>query len=781
MTELMQPKQRTVLLVRIFLGLAYGLLLFWQGEFLTRDNPLFGFEEGDDWKHFVHIVRLLVWFGPLPLLFGVGRIGSLRLGLWSVSALFLLLIFGWFGPTTVWGGVDPLINVSLFSLIVLFIAHEFVQGAVDDKRALATYKTYFENAWGRGFQVLLALGFLGAYWVVISLGAWLFEVIGLGFIRRAIFSSEFSWVSSGVVFAIGTHLADVNIALVRGARQIGLLLLSWLAVLMTVILTAFLAALCFTGLQPLWDTGRATVLLLNAAATMILLINAAYQDGSVATSKFMRLSVRFAALPLLGIILIAAIGLWLRIDQYGLTPARVLAGIELLIVAIYGVGYGVAAVKPGRWMAMLEHVNIGAAIAVAVLLSALMTPILSPARMSVANQVSRLDRGAVEPDAFDFGFLANARSGKWGERALEQLAARSGTPRDERIALLAQNPGEQQYGRSEQSIVTRQAALRLLGEGEIPDGVLLPRQDFDPISECLDAKRNFDRRAAESEATLRQPKRLRPQGFVSFESEDRPLYDGRCLVRLLDIDFDGDEDALVMPATSRGFFDSRVLLQGEEEAWKFIGSVSIRPGVGSNTDPIEFGTLSDDERKATLVEWLNTVQVVPALKKDLMGLGERYQLATALAPLSKDEIRTRILTTDERAVPEGLLVDGEELRQFRFCSAPGSGDERKHVCLGRYFELSGTSPEEYVVIMSRFDGFTIKAFEERNGEWLFFGGADRVDLRDYGRANDNQTDTVDSNNMDPVAMEEILNDLRPVEPLAGDLRWNDIQYSINYP
>jgi hypothetical protein len=55
---------------------------------------------------------------------------------------------------------------------------------------------------------------------------------------------------------------------------------------------------------------------------------------------------------------------------------------------------------------------------------ALFSPLADPARLSVADQVRRLERGAVRPDQFDFRFL-RFESGKAGEAALERLT-RSG-------------------------------------------------------------------------------------------------------------------------------------------------------------------------------------------------------------------------------------------------------------------------------------------------------------------------------------------------------------------
>ncbi|MBY0423675.1 MAG: DUF4153 domain-containing protein, partial [Parvularculaceae bacterium] len=393
---------------RLVVGILQGLVLYVVSRW-RLDTPLYGVGK-ESWPHFVEMMRTVAVFAPLPLLFGLGNLPARRLALWTVVATLTLAAVGWMAPAPVWSGAPPVITVWLFSLIVLYIVHEFVQAAYDDRRPVASYATYFDLAWRHAFQAALAAGFTIAFWIVLWLGAWLFNLIGIRAVQHLLQREWFSFPALATAFALAIHWTDAGSGLTRGARQIGLALLSWLAILFTVILTAFLLALPFTGLEPLWDTKSATVLLLNAAATMILLVNAAFQAGDPPRSALMRAVVRFSALPLAGVVGIAALGLWMRVDQYGLTPARVLAGTELLIVALYAGGYVWAALKPGAWMEAVKAVNIAGAAFVAAMLLALMTPLLDPARVSVADQVARLESGRVAPDDFDFGFLANDRS-----------------------------------------------------------------------------------------------------------------------------------------------------------------------------------------------------------------------------------------------------------------------------------------------------------------------------------------------------------------------------------
>src|SRR5690606_3403235 len=145
-----------------------------------------------------------------------------------------------------------------------------------------------------------SLGFTGVFWIILFLGAALFRVIGLTFLEDLI-RHDWFWIPvTCVVFALAVHLTDVRDGLIRGVRLVALMLLSWLLPVMTVLAFGFLAALPFTGLDGLWRTGSATALVLAATGALILLINAAYQDGEAENLPplSLRWAVRIAAVLL---------------------------------------------------------------------------------------------------------------------------------------------------------------------------------------------------------------------------------------------------------------------------------------------------------------------------------------------------------------------------------------------------------------------------------------------------------------------------------------------------
>lgn len=679
---------------RIAVGLVQGVALYVVSQW-RRDTPLFGLSQ-EAWAHFVEMARTVVLFAPLPVLFGLGNLPPRRLALWAGTAALVLAFVGWMAPAPVWSGAPPVVTVWLFSLIVLYIVHEFVQAAHEDRRPIASYATYFDLAWRHAYQAGLALGFTVAFWIVLWLGAWLFNLIGIRALQELLEEQWFATPALATAFALAIHWTDADSGLTRGARQIGLALLSWLAILFTVILTLFLAALPFTGLEPLWDTKRATVLLLNAAATMILLVNAAFQAGDPPRSALLRAVVRFSALPLAGVVALAALGLFLRIDQYGLTPARVLASTELLIVALYGAGYVWAAVKPGAWMEAVKSVNIVGAAFVATMLLALMTPLLDPARVAVADQVARLESGRVDPDDFDFGFLANDRSSHWGPAALAKLATKSGSARNERIATLAKNPGARDSWRAnEETFNDRRAAIRLVGSGALPDAALLPPADGpDPIGQCVatwkaavDGKALADEEARRALRLGRRPAAAKPVALDDPAPPQTPE-EARCLVRLMDLDFDGDEDLLLLSSD----FDpkSRALtfwvLTQDHAGWRVTGRQ--RDGAALPAD----GDWRDDH--ARLEPFFAGVVAVDGGRRDVIAGGSRLRWFPTRAALPREALAAAI-TMREGAPPPALLVD-EPVRNPIIACADGSIEQGG--CFGRRLDADGDGVPEFIVI-----------------------------------------------------------------------------------
>lgn len=380
---------------------------------------------------------LVIAFLPLVLLAGVSRLRPLTLAIWTVVAGVALALLGLHDiarQTAESLGYQAYLSapVVVFSAAALFIAHHLVAPADLERRRIASFPAYFDTTWKAGVQLAMSLGFTGAFWLLLQLGAALFKVIGLDFLE-ILLREDWFWIPvTTVAFSVAVHLTDVRDGLIRGVRTVALMLLSWLLLVMTVLAAGFLAALPFTGLEGLWETGNGTSLVLAAAAALIILINTAYQDGRPDNLPpvVLRIAVRVAAVLITPLVILAVWGLSLRIGQYGLTPDRIIAAACVLVGAAYAVGYGWAALSPfwrkGDWMRPLERTNIWTAILTVAVILLLFSPALDPARLSVMDQVARLERGAVTPEKFDYRFL-RFESGKAGQAALARLTRSSNT------------------------------------------------------------------------------------------------------------------------------------------------------------------------------------------------------------------------------------------------------------------------------------------------------------------------------------------------------------------
>ncbi|HEY1073662.1 DUF4153 domain-containing protein [Brevundimonas sp.] len=420
---------------RIGVGLVQGLLLYvlWRSAAQSE-----GLSDALTWPAtqppLFAALALACAFTPVMLLAGVGRLSVRTLALWGLIAAAALALLGWHDAAQQARDYfrPPYLRFPTvaFAAAALFIAHHLIVPAVAARRWIADFDDYFDTAWKAGVQLVLSLGFTGAFWLLLFLGAALFRVIGLSFLSDLIGEEWFAIPVTCLVFAVAVQLTDVRSGLIRGVRTVALMLLSWLLLVITVLAAGFLLALPFTGLDGLWKTGSATALVLSAAAALIVLINTAYQDGCEDNLPpvVLRVAVRVAAVLLTPLILIALWGLSLRIGQHGLTPDRIIASACALVGVVYAAGYGWAALSPfwrkTAWMKPLERTNVAAAVLTVGVILALFSPLLDPARLSVGDQVARLKRGAVSAADFDYAFLKWS-AGRTGRRALAELARSS--------------------------------------------------------------------------------------------------------------------------------------------------------------------------------------------------------------------------------------------------------------------------------------------------------------------------------------------------------------------
>lgn len=304
-----------------------------------------------------------------------------------------------------------------------------------------SYELLFTYSW-RNFLVLALAGlFVLIFWGILWLWAGLFIVIEIDFFSELFKKDWFIFpilgLSSGlgiIIFRELTSVIDNITKLLRG-------LIKLLLPLVVIISVIFLAALPFSGLEVLWATGSGTSLLLWLTALILFFTNAVYQDGrGSAPYPDVVHRLLYAGLFVLPVTCaLSFYGLWLRLDQHGWTVLRSWGFVVWLILALFSVGYTWGIFKRGdAWPSALARVNIHMGWAIVVIMILANSPLLDFRKISLADQLNRVDDGEVNWSDFDF-FYVRQQLGRPGYLAMETLKARIGDSDPELLALI-ENP-----------------------------------------------------------------------------------------------------------------------------------------------------------------------------------------------------------------------------------------------------------------------------------------------------------------------------------------------------
>lgn len=556
-SESPSPAMRNLFPVRLAIGLVQGLVLY--GLFLSYGSGTWPSNTG----YIFAPLLVIAIFVPLVAMQGYGNLGSRSFAKWiAVSTVIigaLALYDVWRAWPEIWAaprtGIEP--NVEnldavdsiwqpqvlpsvpflIFLSAALFVAHALVRSSDADGRFFAHYPTHFDVAWVQLIQIVLSLIFINVFWTLLFLGSSLFNLVGLNFIEKLITKAWFIIPVTTLAAAIAIHLTDSSATLVRGARTLVLTLFSWLLPVLALLLAGFLVALAFTGLEPLWATRNATVLLIVSATASLILVNAVYQDGSreCVPPLTLRLIGTLAAILMLPLVILAGYATGLRVGQYGWTADRVVAAAIIFAVAFHAIGYVIAALRPGQWMKTIERWNFAAALVVLAVFVALFSPIADPQRIGVNSQMARLTSGVVKPADFDFVAL-RWDGGRFGKNALETLAM-EGNPEETRMGASKALAMKQRYeGWNRQ--VTIDAFDRVT---VLPDGEFIP-----------ESFRSFDWNEAE-------------KYFVS-QCTSAPQY---CVVLLTDANDDGVAEVIIWASPNREMI---IYTQSGGDQWVRLGS-----------------------------------------------------------------------------------------------------------------------------------------------------------------------------------------------------------------
>jgi hypothetical protein len=416
---------------RLVIGLLQGLILYF--IYQAGENKIW--HAGN--SSLFAALLLVMTITPVLLISALGHVPMRTLWRWLLPAAGVLALLGfydiwsntgapyWDTPKTPDAARYPSPILWVHAVAGILIAHTLIIAGAAAGRRMASYHDIFETASKLLIQFAFAVVFVAISWLVLVLGGELFNLIKLEFLKKLLLESWFVIPVITFAFAYALHITDVRPAIVRGIRSLVLVLLSWILPIAVLLIGGFLLALPFTGLGALWATKSATALLLAASAVLVVLINAAFQDGESAqeVAAPIRFSARIAAVLLLPLVIIAAYALSLRVGQYGWTVDRLVAAFYLLMAASFAIGYFWAAMSGSPWLARVAKVNVVAAFILLILMLAIFSPLLDPARISVNSQMAQLASGKIPADKFDYQYL-RFEGKRFGSEALKELAAR---------------------------------------------------------------------------------------------------------------------------------------------------------------------------------------------------------------------------------------------------------------------------------------------------------------------------------------------------------------------
>ena len=414
------PQLPRNLMLAISLGQGLALFLLWR----ALSNGV--------WPSLTPAINFPLWtlvlIGPTLLLLTLEQGNLLRslkaIGLFSAVMALLGAYVGWqASPHGAFPIESLLFAYVVTALIACFKGLMVVQRWVS--RLSSSYAVQFTLSW-RNFLVAALAGALAmGVNLILFLSAELFAVIGIEFLRELVRKDWFLIPVLTVAFGLGVLIFRERVRVIDSITSLLEGLARILLPLIAAVAAVFLGALPMTGLAPLWETGNGTALLLWLNAFALFLVNAAYQTGRTLpypAAVHGVLSCAIAVLPVIS--LLALYGLYLRIDEYGLTVLRCWALAVFLVLALFSGGYAFGIVyKRAAWPQQLGQVNSAMGWVVLALMLAVNSPLLDFRSISLQSQMARVEAGEIELADFDF-YYAKHHLARPGFLEMEALTAR---------------------------------------------------------------------------------------------------------------------------------------------------------------------------------------------------------------------------------------------------------------------------------------------------------------------------------------------------------------------
>jgi len=300
---------------------------------------------------------------------------------------------------------------------LLAIGAPFVIAGLHRHGGWRHYGDLFDAAWNLVVRVAAAWLFVGVVWLVLLLSDQLLGLVGITIISDVIELRPVPYLVSGV--ALGLGLAIVHEFRDYVSPFLVIQLLRVLLPALLVVLAVFIAALPFRGLSNLFGQfSAATTLIAVTVAGITLVTTAIHRDDGLSVQGVgMRTAARVLSVMLPVPAALALWAVWLRVDQYGLTPERVAALIAAAVMFIYALAYAAALLMRADWRRGQRSINRWMALVTLVIAALWLTPVLNAERLATASQVARAKAGATS-EQLPLWEMANA----WGKAGLRGLA-----------------------------------------------------------------------------------------------------------------------------------------------------------------------------------------------------------------------------------------------------------------------------------------------------------------------------------------------------------------------
>lgn len=322
------------------------------------------------------------------------------------------------------------------ALIAAFKALMYIQQYLSNEEI--SYSSLFKLSW-RNFIIFGECWlFVLIFWGILHLGAGLFSVLEIELFKELLRKDWFVIPVLNLAFGFAIIVFRNIIFTVDNISTILQTLIKFLLPALTIVSLGFLATLPFTGLDTLWKTGTGSLLVMWLQALTLFFVNAVYQDASHERpyhSILHRLIfIGVAVLPIYS--LISFYGLWLRIDQYGLTVDRCWAVLICILLACFSFGYLIGIIKKrDAWLETLSKVNISMGIVVLVFMLLVNSPLLNFQSISASSQLSRLHYGEITYEEFDYNYFDRSL-GRQGYIELQALKSELKDSAPEKIAII---------------------------------------------------------------------------------------------------------------------------------------------------------------------------------------------------------------------------------------------------------------------------------------------------------------------------------------------------------